>query len=144
MLLRVFPFIPIPASAGISGFESPAAEYSQLGFSLDELLILHLRATFIGVAQGDSMQGERIFDGDLLIVDRHITAQQGSVIVANFNGEFVCKLFDKHRKMLLSSNDKHQAVEIHDYDEFSIEGVVIRSVRLHHHCSLLVGNKCLP
>jgi DNA polymerase V len=142
--MRVFPFIPIPASAGISGFESPAAEYSQLDLSLDELLILHPSATFIGVAQGDSMKGEGIFDGDILIVDRHISAQQGSVIVANFNGEFVCKLLDKHRKLLLSSNDKHQAVEIHDYDEFSIEGVVIRSVRLHHHCSFLASNTCLP
>ncbi|UAL42141.1 translesion error-prone DNA polymerase V autoproteolytic subunit [Shewanella inventionis] len=142
--MRVFPFIPIPASAGISGFESPAAEYSQLGLSLDELLILHPSSTFIGVAQGDSMQGAGIFDGDLLIVDRHITAQQGAVIVANFNGEFVCKILDKHRKLLLSSNDKHQAVKIHDYDEFCIEGVVIRSVRLHHHCSLLAGNACLP
>ncbi|WP_445772906.1 LexA family protein [Shewanella sp.] len=142
--MRVFPFIPIPASAGISGFESPAAEYSQLGLSLDELLILHPSSTFIGVAQGDSMQGAGIFDGDLLIVDRHITAQHGAVIVANFNGEFVCKILDKHRRLLLSSNDKHQAVQIHDYDEFCIEGVVIRSVRLHHHCSLLAGNACLP
>ncbi|MDG2810006.1 S24 family peptidase, partial [Vibrio parahaemolyticus] len=31
--------IPILASAGITGFESPAAEYRQLGMSLDELLV---------------------------------------------------------------------------------------------------------
>lgn len=33
--------IPILARAGITGFESPAAEYTQLGINLDELLIDH-------------------------------------------------------------------------------------------------------
>ena len=31
--------IPIPAHAGITGFESPAAEYGQLAMSLDDLLV---------------------------------------------------------------------------------------------------------
>ena len=34
--------IPIPAHAGITGFESPAAEYGQLAMSLDDLLVGHL------------------------------------------------------------------------------------------------------
>lgn len=34
-------FIPIYASAGITGFESPAAEYAELALSLDQLLIDH-------------------------------------------------------------------------------------------------------
>jgi len=65
--------IPISASAGITGFESPAAEYSQLTCTLDEILIDHPSSTFIGKACGDSMEGVGIFDGDLLIVDRHVT-----------------------------------------------------------------------
>ncbi|ODR83757.1 hypothetical protein ABT47_23660 [Shewanella xiamenensis] len=39
--------IPIPAHAGITGFESPAVEYTQLGLSLDELLITHPNASFL-------------------------------------------------------------------------------------------------
>lgn len=35
------------------------------------------------------MQGVGIYDGDVLIVDRHETARNGDVIVANFNGLFV-------------------------------------------------------
>jgi len=42
--------IPISASAGITGFESPAAEYHQLACTLDEILIEHPSATFIGKA----------------------------------------------------------------------------------------------
>ena len=68
-------FIPITASAGITGFESPASDYLQLPLSLDALLIEHPSATFIGKADGHSMQGVGIFNGDILIVDRHIQAK---------------------------------------------------------------------
>lgn len=123
--------IPLHASAGISGFESPAAEYSQLSFDLDELLIEHPSSTFIGRASGDSMQGVGIFDGDLLIVDRYVTIQSNDVIVANFNGEFVCKILDTQRRLLVSANERYQTVPINDYDTFTIEGVVTRSIRCH-------------
>jgi DNA polymerase V len=129
--------IPIPARAGITGFESPAAEYSQLGISLDDLLVEHPSSTFIGVAQGESMQDVGIFDGDMIIVDRHETARNSDVIVANFNGEFVCKILDTKRRILLSSNQQYQPVIIHEYDDFSIEGVVTRSIRCHRQSPLL-------
>jgi DNA polymerase V len=132
--------IPIPAHAGITGFESPAAEYTQLGISLDDLLIEHPSSTFVGLAQGDSMQDVGIFDGDILIVDRHVTERNGDVIVANFNGEFVCKILDSKRRILLSSNQQYQPVIIHEYDDFSIEGVVTRSIRCHRQSPLLCGN----
>ncbi|MGP1720081.1 LexA family protein [Shewanella frigidimarina] len=132
--------IPIPAQAGITGFESPAAEYTQLGMSLDDLLIEHPSSTFIGIAQGESMQDVGIFDGDMIIVDRHETARNGDVIVANFNGEFVCKILDTKRRVLLSSNQQYKPVTIHDYDSFSIEGVVTRSVRCHRQSPLLCGH----
>ncbi|GGK29227.1 LexA family protein [Aliivibrio fischeri] len=129
--------IPLHASAGISGFESPAAEYSQLSFDLDELLIEHPSSTFIGRASGDSMQGVGIFDGDLLIVDRYVTIQSNDVIVANFNGEFVCKILDTQRRLLVSANERYQTVPINDYDTFTIEGVVTRSIRCHRPSYLL-------
>lgn len=132
--------IPISASAGITGFESPAAEYSQLAFDLDELLIDHPSSTFIGRACGDSMQGVGIFDGDLLIVDRFVTVSNHDVIVANLNGEFVCKLLDTQRRLLVSANESIQPVPINDYDTFSIEGVVIRSIRCHRPSHLLSFN----
>ena len=124
--------IPIYIEAGISGFESPAAEYKELGLSLDQLLIRHPNATFIGQASGASMQGVGIFDGDLLIVDRSITARNGDVIVANFNGCFVCKLIDKPQARLLSASKHHKPVTISPDDDFQLEGVVTRSIRLHH------------
>ncbi|MCC4796914.1 DNA polymerase V [Enterovibrio norvegicus] len=129
--------IPMFASAGITGFESPASDYRQLPLSLDELLVEHPSATFIGKASGESMQGVGIFDGDILVVDRHVTARDGDVIVANLNGEFICKLLDVPRRLLLSANDKYSSVAITKHDTFTIEGVVIRSIRCHRQSPLL-------
>nr|AKN40948.1 Error-prone repair protein UmuD [Enterovibrio norvegicus] len=129
--------IPIFASAGITGFESPASDYRQLPLSMDELLVEHPSATFIGKASGESMQGVGIFDGDILVVDRHVTARDGDVIVANLNGEFICKLLDVPRRLLLSANDKYSSVAITKHDTFTIEGVVIRSIRCHRQSPLL-------
>ena len=123
--------VPIKIEAGITGFESPAAEYQELGLSLDELLIQHPNATFVGLASGDSMIGCGIFDGDILIVDRALEPKQGDVIVANYNGAFTCKIFDKQRGMLLSSSPHYAPVIITHGDTFQYEGVVTTSVRLH-------------
>jgi DNA polymerase V len=123
--------IPIFIEAGISGFESPAAEYKELGLSLDQLLIANPDATFIGVAKGQSMQDIGIFDGDLLLVDRSEQVKDGDVIVANYNGCFTCKFIDKKHAQLISASLLHQPVKITPEDEFQIEGVVTRSIRLH-------------
>ena len=121
--------IPIAVQAGITGFESPAAEYTQLPLSLDELLVEHPNATFIGKASGDSMQGVGIFDSDILVVDRFVQAQHLDVVISNLNGELICKILDKKNRQLLSANERYQAVPINDYDDFSLEGVVVKSVR---------------
>ena len=129
--------IPISASAGITGFESPAAEYRQLALDLDDLLIENPSATFLGRASGDSMQGVGIFDGDILIVDRHMQLKNMDVIVANLNGEFVCKILDIPQRRLLSANSAYSPVLIEESDVFTVEGLVIRSIRCHRASSLL-------
>lgn len=129
--------IPILASAGITGFESPAAEYLQLPLSLDALLIEHPSATFIGRASGDSMQGVGIFCDDILVVDRQVTVKNHDVVVANYNGEFICKILDMPNRLLVSANDAFSEIQISAHDTFTLEGVVIRSIRCHHPSHLL-------
>ena len=77
------------------------------------------------------MQGVGIFDGDILIVDRSVLVNQNDVIVANFNGCFSCKFLDKKLAQLISASPLHKPVQISPEDEFQIEGVVTRSIRLH-------------
>lgn len=133
-------FIPITASAGITGFESPASDYLQLPLSLDALLVEHPSATFIGRANGDSMQGVGIFSGDILIVDRYVIVKDFDIIVANFNGEFICKILNINERLLISANPSHKTIGINEDDQFSIEGVVIRSIRCHRASRLLESN----
>ena len=123
--------IPIKASCGITGFESPAAAYTQQRLTLDEILIEHPSATFIGRGCGESMTGVGIMDNDILIVDRAYKYQHLDVIVANYNGNFVCKVIDLYKRCLLSANDIDEPIVIQEGDEFTIEGVVTRSIRLH-------------
>jgi len=89
-----------PKTGGIKGFESPGAEYTQSSLDLDSLLIEHPSATYFGLAQGDSLMGAGIFNGDLLIVSRALKPKQGDIIVANLNGEFVCKIFNIAQRTL--------------------------------------------
>ena len=124
--------IPIYIEADISGFESPAAEYKELSLTLGQLIIRHPNATFIGQAVGQSMQGIGIFDGDILIVDRSLTVKNGDVVVAIYNGCFVCKLLDKLQARLLSASNQFSPVNIKLEDDFQLEGAVTQSIRLHH------------
>ncbi|NUJ38670.1 S24 family peptidase [Pseudoalteromonas sp. 0303] len=87
--------------------------------------------TFIGRASGRSMEGVGIFDGDLLLIDRKLTVQHGDVIVATYNGLFVCKIADMKNNQLLSANPDHPPVKITEHDEYCVEGVVTSTVRLH-------------
>jgi len=134
--------IPIFIEAGITGFESPAAEYVELGISIDELIIKHPNATFIGIASGQSMQEVGIFDGDLLVIDRAEDVSTGDIIVASYNGSFVCKIIDKSKRLLISASKDYKSVYISNDDDFKLEGVVTASIRLHRNKAEV--NRCLP
>ena len=125
-----------------AGFPSPATDYMENKLDLNEYLVQRPTATYIVKANGPSMTDAGILSGDLLIVDRAEATVQGDIIVANYNGNLVCKILDKQRKQLLSASINHPPVSISDADEFQIEGVVIRSVRLHRKSRELLS--CLP
>lgn len=83
------------------------------------------------------MQNVGIFDGDLLVIDRHVKEKQGDKVVTVLNGEFVCKIIDIERRLLISANPNIRPVRISELDTFSLEGVVIRSIRCHRPSHLL-------
>ena len=117
--------------------ESSGVEYCNLGVSIDHLLVENPYATFMGVANGDSMNDVGIYSGDLLIIDRSIRANHMDVVVATYNGNFCCKLFDEKNKRLISASDDFPAIDICNVDSFFIEGVVTRSIRCHRPSPLL-------
>jgi len=78
------PEVPLLACRVAAGFPSPADDFVEGSLDLNAL-IDHPAATYFLRASGHSMIGAGIFDGDLLIVDRSITAARlpTSVLTAN-------------------------------------------------------------
>ena len=76
---------------GCAGFPSPAEQYQETPLDLNELLVKRPAATFFVKVQGDSMIGEGIRDGDLLVVDRSLRPASGDVIIACVDGDFTVK-----------------------------------------------------
>lgn len=115
-------------SCGLTSWESPAAEYSELSITLDSLLINNPNSTYLAFASGDSMNGYGIYSGDLLVIDRKPTPVTGSIVIVYLNGSMLCKKLDKEHRCLLSSDD--EPIYINEGDDFSVEGTLIRSIRL--------------
>lgn len=121
-------FTGVPA-----GFPSPAQDYSSTSLDLNEILIRDRAATFILRVFGDSMIGAGISDGDEIIVDRSIQAQNGAIIVAALDGEFTVKRFyiDPYGQgWLHPENPNYPALRIEPNSDFEVFGVVTRC--LHH------------
>ncbi len=119
------------AQCGMTGFESPATEYKELGLNLTSYLIRHPEATYLCFDEGDSMTGDGIFSGDLLIISEAVEVKNGDIIVATLNGDFVCKKIDTKNQRLLSSGKGFSNYQIREGEEFLVKGVVISSVRMH-------------
>lgn len=114
-----------------AGFPSPADDFIEDTLDLNEHLIQHPSATYLARAQGASMVGRGIYAGDTLIVDRHIEASHGDIVIAALDGELTCKILDKRLKQLVPANGSMLPIKIGDQSELIIEGVVIHSIRHH-------------
>lgn len=113
-----------------AGFPSPADDYIEHALDLNEKLIRHPAATFFVRVSGDSMQGAGIYDGDLLVVDRSLEAQDRNIVIAVVNGEFTLKRLkkDQGRIWLMPENAAYEPIELHDGIEAEIWGVVKHAI----------------
>lgn len=116
-----------------AGFPNPAADHIEKHISLDELLDIRAPHIYLVRIEGDSMQGAGIFDGDIVVVDKSISAQHGHVVIAAVNCEPVCKRLCKSdgNIILRSENVGYPPRYILEGDELVIWGVVTFSVRAH-------------
>ena len=122
--------LPFFAARVPAGFPSPADDYIDRGLDLNELLIRHPAATFFVRASGDSMTGAGIHSGDVLVVDRAVTPQNRSVIIAALNGELTVKrlIRENGRILLVSENPAYAPLEVGGGMEFEVWGVVVHVI----------------
>lgn len=116
-----------------AGFPSPAEDHIEQKLDLNQFLIKHPAATFFVRVEGDSMKNGGISDGDLLIVDRAMTPQNGQIVLAILNGEFTVKRVKIKGKnlFLVPENPEFPLMEITDEVDFQVWGVVTYTI---HSC----------
>jgi DNA polymerase V len=110
-----------------AGFPSPATDYIEDDVDLNSHLIKNPPATFIIRVQGKSMKEAGIYDGDLLVVDRSLSAKNFSTVVANVSEELVVKTLIKGKNgNYLASGSKNNSIkiELDENPEIIIWGVV--------------------
>ena len=123
------------ADGGIAaGFPSPANDYLDLSIDLNRELVDNPDATFYARVKGDSMQEAGIQNGDVLVVDRSLTAFSQDIVVAFLNGEFTVKRLQLGTDtcVLLPANRDYPELRVQEGDDFRIWGVVtyvIKNVR---------------
>ncbi len=78
-----------------NAFGSPGNDSTVRRHDLNDVFIRHPDATFMMRAAGHEMHGAGIADGDVLLVDRSLNAEHGSVIIAVVDGELRCRRLEK-------------------------------------------------
>ena len=112
-----------------AGFPSPAEEELRDVISLDEYLINRPDSSFLLSVQGDSMTGEGIKEGDLVIVERGREPKNGDIILAEVDGEWTMKYFRKEGKNVVLEAANPKYAPIHPQRELRVGGVITAVIR---------------
>lgn len=120
------------ADGGIrAGFPSPAQDYLESGIDLNRELVKNPSSTFFGRVSGDSMAGAGIEDGDLIVIDKSISASEGDIAVCFVDGEFTLKRIHIENDFvwLVPENPKYRRIKVTPDQNFMVWGVVTYSIK---------------
>lgn len=112
-----------------AGFPSPAEEELADVVTLEEYLVENKSATFLLRVSGRSMIGAGINPGDFVLVDRSKEAHVNDIVIAQVDGEYTMKYFQRRGKkvILMPANPDFSPIEADE--TLSLEGVVVGVVR---------------
>ncbi|MFO0881840.1 MAG: translesion error-prone DNA polymerase V autoproteolytic subunit [Candidatus Saccharimonadales bacterium] len=120
-----------------AGFPSPGEELDTSPLDTNQLLVRNPAATFFMRVTGNSMQDAGIYDGDIVVIDKSLQAQDGDIVVAVLNGAYTLKRLRKKGTLvrLQAENKRFADITMNDGDELTIWGVVtftLRALRSAH------------
>ena len=127
------PFFGLPIVGDVTaGFPSPAEEELRDVISLDQYLITRPDASFLLKVTGDSMIGEGIREGDLVIVEKGKEPKTGDIVIAEVDGEWTMKYFIRKGKTIVleAANPKYPPIK--PRSELRLGGVVTAVIRKYH------------
>ena len=115
-----------------AGFPSPAADHAGETIDLAREMVRHPESTFYARIAGNSMIEAGIHDGDIVVIDRSLEAQNGNYVAACIDGEFTIKeyLFDAKNQCawLIPHNKDFQKIKVTADNQFCIWGVITHCV----------------
>ncbi|MEO0559748.1 MAG: translesion error-prone DNA polymerase V autoproteolytic subunit [Bacteroidota bacterium] len=125
------PTLPLVLSHVPAGFPSPADDYVEDHLDLMELVGATNPSCFFMRCAGESMTGDGIFHGDILVVDRAVIPVHGAIVVASVDGELTVKKFARRgeRVMLLATNPAYPCIELQGEQELIVWGTVTWTLR---------------
>ncbi|MGD0274972.1 MAG: transcriptional repressor LexA [Syntrophales bacterium] len=112
-----------------AGFPSPAEEELRDVISFDEYLVPRPEASFLLKVSGDSMIGEGIREGDMVIVERGRELKNGDIILAEVDGAWTMKYFRKKGKDVILESANPAYPPIWPRTELRVGGVVRAVIR---------------
>jgi SOS regulatory protein LexA len=123
--------IPLVGSVQ-AGFPSPEEESLCDILSMDEYLVAKPEASFLLQVSGDSMIGEGIMAGDLVIVERGREPKSGDIVIAEVDGEWTMKYFKREGKQVVleAANPKYPIIR--PQTQLRLGGVVTAVIRKYH------------
>ena len=107
-------------------FGVKANDRMETSIDLNEQLVRNKPATCFMRVTGNSMTGASIHNGDILIVDRSIKAENGKIVIAILDGEMLIRRFEKtlNRLRLIPETTKLSPIDVSEFTDCKIWGVV--------------------
>lgn len=87
-------------SEAITGFQSPAQDYTEGVIDLNKELVSSPNSTFYARVKGNSFEALGVGEGDIIVVDKSLIPKQGDLAVCVTDGEFVLKHIKAKEKQM--------------------------------------------
>jgi DNA polymerase V len=126
--LRTATAVPALGRRVRAGKPASGDDYQEDAVDLGKHLVRDPNSTFVMKVDGWSMRDAGIADGDELVVDRGVAADDGRIVIAEIDGELTVKRLKRTATgwLLQASNPDFADVPIGDKDDLHIWGVVTR------------------
>ncbi len=150
--------IPLAGEGIHAGFPSPAQDYMERCIDLNAELVRHPAATFYGRVIGDSMIDAGVEEGDILVIDKSLSPNEGDMAVCFIDGEFTLKYISykdptsgkglcreasrpgvsysmiprPSEIWLLPANPAYKPIHVTQWNDFTIWGIVTYVIKKVH------------
>lgn len=106
--------------------------YERMSVSLDEYLVGNPGFSYLLRVSGDSMIGEGIRSGDLVILDKKREAKEGDIVAAFVDGEWTLKYLKRQEGQVYLAAANPNYSPIFPEERLEIGGVVVKVIREYY------------